>query len=838
MVERDFFRELTTLYRAFTAGEPSSLPEPPIRFVDFAAWQRARMQGETLQRELWYWKSHLGDPPRLAWPLDFRRPAAQTDEGAREYLFLPEELIAEVEAFSRREGVTLFITLFSAFAVLLNRFCRQDEMVIGTPIANRTVQELESIIGFFLNTLPLRVDLRGQPTFRALQQHIKTVAFSAYAHQELPFEKLVEELRPDRNLAHGPIIDTVFVLDNNPGAVGGTVRIGDLTLRRRVIDTGTSKFDLGLLLFRRDGGRRATLEYRTDLFKATTAASLLQRYPRLLDGIVADPDATIDRLPLLSDADAEDVLRVSSGATPSYPRGQTVSQLFELEALRAPGALAIIDDDGQLTYDELNRHANRLAHHLRDNGVAGGDAVGVYLERSRDTLIVLLGILKAGGVYVPLEPAYPAERTATLIARASVSTVVTRDALATTLHRENIRVVSIDGQREAIAARSDQNLDIAGGEASRAYVLFTSGSTGEPKAVAVPHRAIARLAYGMPEIPLEAGARVLQAAPLTFDASTFEIWAPLVRGGTIVLAANDLYTPRELERLITAHDVTVLWLTASLFNLIVDERPQALARARYVITGGEALSVSHVERALAALPSTTLVNGYGPTEATTFSAYHVIPRDVRRCPSIPIGRPLANTRVYVLDEEKRPVPEGFPGELWIGGDGLADSYLADESLTAERFQPDPFVPLGRMYRTGDLGRFLEDGALEFLGRTDAQIKIRGFRIEPAEIEGALMQHPLVERAAVKAHDRDGIGRTLVAVRGQAATLGQPRPRICAPISAAGCPSTWCRTSMSWLPRCRSWPVARPIAARSSLRRSSERLLWPRSTLPRSPRWKR
>ena len=757
-----FFRELATLYRAFSAGEPSPLLEPSTRFIDFAIWQRERMQGDTLQRELSYWKTHLGDPPRLQWPVDFRRPAAQTDAGAREYLFLPEELIAEVEAFSRREGVTLFITLLSAFSVLLHRFCRQDEMVIGTPIANRTAQELESIIGFFLNTLPLRIDLGKRPTFRALQQSIKTLAFAAYGHQQLPFEKLVEELRPDRSLSRGPLIDTVFVLDNNPRAVGGTEHVGDLILRRRVIDTGTAKFDVGLLLFRRDGGRRATLEYRTDLFTPAAAAGLLQRYRRLLDSILVDPDLPIDRLPLLTDAETARVLGVSTGAAIPYPREQTIAQLVEREAARAPGATAIADAEGELTYDELNRRANRLALHLRDNGVFPGDVVGVHLERSRDAIVALLAVLKSGGAYVPLDPASPPERTARLIALAGVRTVVTRQALTAVGFSEHLRAVFIDTDSVAIARRSDQNPDLSCDAASLAYVLFTSGSSGEPKAVAAPHRAVVRLAYGMPEIPLGPGARVLHAAPLAFDASTFEIWAPLVHGGTVVVADDDLYTPRELERLITTHDVTVLWLTASLFNVIVDERPQALAHARHVITGGEALSVSHVERALALLPATTLINGYGPTEAITFSTYHLIPRDVRRCPSIPIGRPLANTRVYVLDTDQQPVPEGFPGEIWIGGDGLADGYLGDPTLTAERFQPDPFAPPGRMYRTGDLGRFLEDGTLEFLGRDDAQVKIRGFRVEPAEIENALMQHPLVERAAIVAHERPGVGRTLVA----------------------------------------------------------------------------
>jgi amino acid adenylation domain-containing protein len=381
----------------------------------------------------------------------------------------------------------------------------------------------------------------------------------------------------------------------------------------------------------------------------------------------------------MTDTETAHVLGASTGAATPYPREQTIAQLFEREAARAPDATAIADDEGELTYDELNGRANRLAFHLVDSGVLHGDVVGVYLERSRDAIVALLAVLKSGSAYVPLDPASPPERTAQLIAHAGVRTVVTRHTLGAAGFGQHIRAVVLDSESIEISGRSDQNPGLSCDAASRAYVLFTSGSSGEPKAVAAPHRAIVRLAYGMPEIPVGPGARVLHAAPLAFDASTFEIWAPLVHGGTIVIAADDLLTPRELERIITTHGVTVLWLTASLFNVIVDERPEALAHARYVLTGGEALSVSHVERALAVLPSTTIVNGYGPTEAITFSTYHLIPRDVRRCPSMPIGRPLANTRVYVLDTEKQPVPEGFPGEIWIGGDGLADGYLGDSA---------------------------------------------------------------------------------------------------------------------------------------------------------------
>jgi aspartate racemase len=776
-----FFRELTTLYRAFSTGHPSPLPDLPVRYVDFASWQRDYLQGEHLRRELDYWKEHLKVPPRLAWPTDLRRPARQSFQGARAHLMLPEDLMGGVEAFSRREGVTLYITLLSAFAILLHRFCGQDEMVIGVPIANRTRQELEPLIGFFLNTLPLRLDVSGEPTFRGLLQRIKRVAFSAYAHQELPFEKLVEELRPERSLSHSPLIDTAFVLDNNPGGVYATQTAGDLRLRRRVIDTGTAKFDLAMMLFRRDGGRRATIEYSRDLFEPQTASRLLDHYRRLLEGIVSNPDRSIAELPLSSDDERAIITTEWSGSTAPYPRDKTLAELFEAEVRRAPDAPAVVASGNtlcsELTYDALNRQANQLAHHLRARGVKANDRIGVLLERSPDVVVALLAIVKAGAAYVPLDPSYPLDRIASLIHRAGVRIVVTRDALAQEMALNAGLVVRIDTDADAIANESTERIpnpksmiqEFPNRESpipnpeSLVYTLFTSGSTGTPKEVGVPHRAIVRLAYGMPDVPLGPGARVLHMSALSFDLSTLEIWGPLLRGGCVVIAPNKLHTPVELEELLTSQRVTVLWLTASLFNVVIDEHPRALASVRYVITGGETLSVSHVERALAVLPDTVLINGYGPTEATTFATYHVIARDGRPRTSIPIGRPLANTRVYVLDHHGEPVPAGYPGELWIGGDALSRGYLNDAALTAERFRPDPFAgPRARMYKSGDRARFLSDGCLEFLGRADDQIKMRGFRIEPGEIEAALMAHPLVDRAAVAAHELAASGRSLVA----------------------------------------------------------------------------
>ncbi len=415
-----------------------------------------------------------------------------------------------------------------------------------------------------------------------------------------------------------------------------------------------------------------------------------------------------------------------------------------------------------MTYADLNGRANQLAWRLRAAGIRSGSRVGVCLHRSAETIVTLLGILKAGAAYVPLDPSYPPERLAWMAERVALDAVVTTTDLAGALPLAALPVIALDREAAVIGRLSAENLDAAEDAEALAYVLFTSGTTGDPKPVGVPHRAIVRLAHGMPEIPV-GDSRVLHAAPLSFDASTFEIWCPLLRGGAVVVSPHDLPTPFELEQVLTMHGVSVLWLTAALFNLVVDERPGALRTARWVITGGEALSVGHVARALAALPDTMVINGYGPTETTTFASYHVITRESTLRPSIPIGRPLSNTRVYVLDDELRPVAPGIPGELWIGGDAVSLGYLDDPVLTAARFRPDPFAgPPGRMYRLGDRARFLDGGVLEFLGRRDDQLKIRGFRIEPGEIEAALMTHPRVQRAVVAAHDLPATGRTLVA----------------------------------------------------------------------------
>jgi amino acid adenylation domain-containing protein len=1307
-----FFRELAALYAAFSTGAPSPLPELPTRYTDFAARQREWLNGDAFAKQMAYWKDHLRPPrPLLALPTDRLRPAAQTFLGQRDHTMLSDALISAVQDFSRREGVTLFMTMLAVYATLLHRLTGQDDVVIGTPIANRTSPEIEPLIGLFANSLALRLNVSGEPTFRALVAQARRVCIGAYSHHDLPFERIVEELNPERSLSHAPILQTFLVLDNTPYAVGDRVAAGPLTIRRRQVTTGTSKFDMTLVIRRGERGRRVSLESSADLFEPATGTRMLHQYCQLIESALEHPESPITRLLLLSewdrrqvmvdwnttarpydlaktivvrfeeqaartpDADAvvcggerlsyaalnahanrlaqelrargidrdqrvaiclertpqlvvavlavlkaggayvpldpayprdrlafimadagcslvlteptlatlvcgdgrqllfadqndndhpmpaangepvagprdlayviytsgstgrpkgvaiehhsvvnlvswaldtfsrdelsgmlastsvsfdlsvfelfvplccggtailvdnllrlpktpakarvtfintvpsvmqellrfdvlpsnvdvvalageplrqslverlyeqspglkvfdlygptettvyatcalrtrggvaniggpianttalvldrlqhpvpvgvagelylggagmareylgrpdltserfveystkdspvarvyrtgdrvrwrtdgsleflgrldrqiklrgfrielgeiesaltahpsirdavvvqredtaeearlvgyvveegsctdEDIYRhleqrlphsmiprtmirlaelprlpngkvdhsalhgfeaigrvdkrirprtateeaiaavwvgneTSGGAvsadmrtrlldewagrTTRYPRDCTLTQLFEARVAAAPDAPAVIGVGTTWTYGEVNERANRLARYLQARippASPGTSApIGVALERSPETIVALLAVLKAGGAYVPLDPGHPPARLAALAARAGLGLIVTRADIAGRLSAAGARTVLLDGEADAIAAQESCTPASVSGPDALAYVLFTSGTTGQPKAVGVPHRAIVRLVHGLPDVPLGRDQTVLHMAPLAFDASTFEVWGPLVHGGRIAVAPDHLITSGSLEAFLSEYQVTVVWLTASLFNAIVDDRPDALAGVRHLLIGGEALSVPHVERALSALPATRVINGYGPTEATTFTCAHVISsRDASGAGSIPIGRPLANTRVYVLGPDRELRPEGEPGELWIGGDGLAVGYLGDAELTAACFVPDPFVAdvNARMYKSGDRVRFLPDGTLEFLGRVDDQIKIRGVRIEPGEIEAALAQHPRVRRAAVAAVELPVLGNSLVA----------------------------------------------------------------------------
>jgi aspartate racemase len=746
-------RELKTLYHAFCEGKPSPLPELPIQYADYAVWQRDWLRGEMLEKQLNYWKTQLeGAPALLDLPADRPRPAKQSYRGALMPWELPKPLSVALGELSRREGVTLFMTLLAGFQTLLHRYTGSDEILVGSPIAGRTRTEIEPLIGFFVNTLVLRGDLSGNPSFRTLIGRTREVALGAYAHQDLPFERLVEELHPERDLSHSPLFQVIFVLQNAPWEAA---QLAGLEVTPMQIDSGTSKFDLTLLVRERGGALQAVVEYNTDLFEAETIRRMLGHYEILLEGIVANPDRRLSDLPLLTGVERQQLLVEWNQTKQDYPGNKCVHELFEEQVERVPEATAVIFEDRQLTYRQVNEHANQLARYLQGLGVGPETLVGICVERSLEMVVGLLGILKAGGAYVPLDPSYPKERLAFMLEDTQAPVLLAQSTLLDRIPTANARVIRLALGVTSWAQESPENLDPAVRPENLAYVIYTSGSTGKPKGVQVLHRGVARLVFGVEYARFDASRVFLQLAPISFDASTLEIWGALLHGATCVIAPSEVQTPQEIGQLVRNHQVTTLWLTSSLYNTVIDLTPSALSSVSELLIGGEALSPLHVQRGLRMLPQTQMINGYGPTENTTFTCCYRIPMQFdRNALSIPIGRPISNTQVYILDNRRNPVPVGVAGELHIGGDGLARGYVNCPELTAEKFIFNPFSgePGARLYRTGDLARYLPDGNIEFLGRTDHQVKVRGFRIELGEIESVLTGYPGVREAVVAARE--------------------------------------------------------------------------------------
>jgi aspartate racemase len=733
-------RDLTTLYEARLAGRPPTLPELPIRYVDFALWQRRRLTGDVLEVHRRYWRERLGAlPTPLPLPTDHPRTGPPAADGASHDFVVPRQLADGLRALSRRENTTLFMTLLAVFTVLLARSSGQDDIVVGTPVASRSHVELEPLIGLFVNTLVLRTDLADDPSFQELLARVRETCLGAHAHADMPFEKLVEELQPERVLGQNPIFQISFVWQD---AIAG----GDVAFV-----TVATPFDLTLFIRDvADGTLSATLQYRRDLFEPATMARLAGHYGTLLESAVAEPARRISDLRLLSDAESHQLLVEWNATAAPYPRDRSVHGLFEDQVDATPDAIALVFGDAALTYRELDARANRLARHLRAAGVAAERRVGVLMDRSMEMIVALLAILKAGGAYVPLERLAPPERLAFMLGDTKTGVVLTQTRMLSRLPASGTLAIPLDAEWAALGDRPATRLDSAASADDLAYVIYTSGSTGEPKGVAVTHRNVVRLVKGTSYAHFGPDEVVLQLTALSFDVATFEIWGALLNGGRLVMAPPAVPSIEELGALLARHRVTTLWLTAGLFEQVVDHRVESLRPLRQLLAGGDVVSPPHVRRVLSALPAVTFINGYGPTESTTFACCHTVTSAPSLGHSVPIGRPIANTRVYVLDRRRQPVPIGVAGELWIAGDGLARGYIGRPELTAERFVVQALSPTleERLYRSGDLVRWLGDGTIEFIGRLDDQVKIRGFRVEPGEIEAALARHPRVQSATV------------------------------------------------------------------------------------------
>ncbi len=737
-------RELEALYTAYCAGRSSPLADLPIQYADFAVWQRDWLQGEVLEKQLGYWRQQLGgELPVLELPTDRPRPPRQSYRGAIEGLELSGEVRQRLKEIGRESGATLFMTLLAAFNVLLWRYSGQGEILIGTPIANRNRAETEDLIGFFVNTLVIRTRMNGGMSFRELLEQVRETTLGAYEHQDMPFEKLVEELQPERSLSRQPVFQVMFTLPDPE-----ELKLAGLELSWMETEIQVVKFDLTLTMTEADGYLGGGIIYNTDLFDAATIKRMTRQLELLLTSIAANPRQRLSELPVLTAAEQQ-MLAGWNETRREYPEHACVHELFEARAARTPEAVAVMFNDERLTYRELNQRANQLAHYLRGVGVGAEVLVGVLLERSLEMVVAVLGILKAGGAFVPLNPTHPEERLRFMLEDADLSIVLTQQPLAARLPApQRATSISLDSDWAGIAEFSTENLHPPVTPKNLAYCIYTSGSTGQPKGVLVQHQGVSNLALAQAEaFEVSAESRVLQFASISFDATVSELFKTLLAGATLCLGtAESLLPVGPLLNFLRAQAITTVTLPPSVWAVLPSDSLPAL---RTAISAGEPCSAE-----IAAAWSGNgrrFLNAYGPTETTVCATISAC-LDGGCKP--PIGRPIANTEVYILDADLRPVPIGVIGELYLGGVGLARGYLRQPELTAERFVPHPFSsqPGSRLYRTGDLGRYWRDGNLEYLGRIDQQVKMRGFRIELGEIESALSQHPAIRDVVVLARE--------------------------------------------------------------------------------------
>ncbi|MFA6231852.1 MAG: amino acid adenylation domain-containing protein [Rhodanobacter sp.] len=742
-------RDLSTFYAARVQHAQVALPELSIQYADYVLWQRSLGQSQALEQQLAYWRKQLdGAPATLELPTDRPRPAVASFQGGLLPFVIPETLSQALNELARGKGVTLFMLLLAAFQTLLSRWSGQGDIVVGTSVAGRTHPQTENLIGFFLNALALRTNFASDPTFQQVLAAVKDTALDAYAHQDIPFGTLVAELRPERDLSHQPIFQVLFGLQNTPEE---DFSLPGLRLRQVASENVSAKFDLSLFIHERPGALRGAFEYAADLFDRGTVERLIDHFLTLLEGIVRQPSMRISQLALMSEAVRHDVLTRWNDTAQDYPREWCMHELFAAQAVRTPHAVAVICGEQQLSYAELDRRSNQLAHYLIELGVAPEVRVGLCVERSLDMILGLFGILKAGGAYVPLDPSYPQERLSYQLADAGISILLTHSRLESRLPSSWARVICLDQQGPQIDTYSEQAPETTVCPDNLMYLIYTSGSTGKPKGVMVPHRGVVNYLTDMARrFEAHLGSGVPINTPLAFDATITSLYPPLVSGGSIRLVEDGAEVDGLAQMLRSNHDLTLMKLTPSHLQAVQTLLPveELAGRLRRIVLGGEALKAAAVELWRQHAPQTRLVNHYGPTETVVGCAVHEISTGTAREGVIPIGRPIANVRLYILDGQLQPMPIGVVGELFIGGAGVARGYLNRPGLTAERFVADPFGDGGRLYRTGDRVRYLADGNIEFLGRADHQVKIRGYRIEPGEIEAVLLARPGVKQAVV------------------------------------------------------------------------------------------
>lgn len=769
-------RELGILYRAFAAGQPSPLPDLPIQYADFAQWQREWLQDEVLEAQLGYWQQQLQNLPLLDLPTDFPRPSVQTYRGATQSIAFSQQLTDQLEALSQQEGTSLFMTLLAAFQTLLFRYTGQEDVVVGSPIANRNRSELENLIGFFVNSLVLRINVSSKLTFRELLGRVREVALGAYDHQDLPFEKLVQALHPPRDLSRHPLFQVAIALQNTPIE---TLQLPNLSLSQFNFDMGTARLDLEFHLWQSSEGLRGQITYSTDLFEQTTIERLTKHFETLLEGIVDCPDQQLIELPLLPQAEQQLLLEWNKPRTwqPETRTDFSIHHLFEAQVQKTPNAIAVVYGDEQLSYQELNHRSNCLAHHLQTLGVQSETLVGLCVDRSLEMIVGILGILKAGGAYVPLDPTYPLERLQFMLEDTQVAILVTQQRWSNFFADRQLQPVYLDQDWQTIAQQNQHNPTISVTSTNLAYVIYTSGSTGKPKGVMIEHGGLCNMAQAQRQtFNPQPNDRILQFASLSFDASIFEIVMALQVGATLYLTPKDSRINDSLLDFLRDYAITIVTLPPTVLKLLPADNLPAL---KTIISAGEACTQNIIAHWVGA--NRRFYNAYGLTETTIWASVAEIENSAAQHS---IGRAIANTQLYVLNSHLQPVPIGVPGELYIGGDCIARGYLHRPELTVERFISNPFWADGddrteagyeakltrlktqslspRLYKTGDLVRYRSNGELEFLGRIDDQVKIRGYRIELGEIETVLSQHSAVREAAVIVQVDSGENQRMVA----------------------------------------------------------------------------
>ncbi|HEU5415969.1 MAG TPA: amino acid adenylation domain-containing protein, partial [Candidatus Angelobacter sp.] len=748
-------RELGALYEAFSQAKPSPLPELPIQYADFAMWQRQWLTGEVLDEQAAYWKRQLAESPVLELATDHPRPAVPTHSAGAAITTFKPDLTAQLKGFGRRHGASLFMTLLAGYQILLARHTGQWDVAVGSPVANRNREEIEPLIGFFVNTLVLRSQMSPNQSFPELLVHVRKNALEAYAHQDLPFERLVEIIDPQRNLGRSPLFQVRFTMLNT---IAASFPAGNLQLAPEVMETGTAPDDLGLYAEETQNGIEITLEYNTDIFLPATIQRMLGHFEQLLRSALAMPQQHASELPLLAETERRQVLVEWNQTSEDLGQPRCIHELFAEQAGKTPAAIAVVGENEQLTYQELDERANRLAHYLLLQGVRPETPVGICLDRSPALIATILGVLKAGGAYLPLDSGYPPDRLAQMLENARAPFVITEQRLINRLPSGWYQAICLDLESEQIASQSGEAPASGSDPANLAYVIYTSGSTGEPKGVMIQHWGVFNMAKAMARrYGVNSSSRILLFASMSFDASVSE-WATALLNGAALVVANptSLLAGKELEEVLEKQAVTVVTLPPSVLASLQDAQLPSLEA---LVVAGEACPLELVSRWAG---RKRMINAYGPTEVTVCAS--MSSPLLAECASVSMGRALINTELYVLNEKLEPSPVGVPGELYIAGVGLSRGYLDQPDLTAERFLPNPFATRSgaRMYQTGDRVRYRPDGDLEFLGRYDEQIKLRGFRIEVAEIEAALLRQPGIQQTATVLHDSSSGEKKLVA----------------------------------------------------------------------------